>query len=59
MVASSVIIKNPAEIAASASARAFDLALPREVGRDRVMTDSMLEGCRQRVLSATTGWLTL
>jgi hypothetical protein len=54
-----VIIKNPAEIAASASAPAFDVALPREAGTDRVMIDSMLEGCRRRVRSATTDWLTL
>jgi hypothetical protein len=53
-----VIIKNPAEIAASASAWLFDLPRPEELGTEAA-SNFMLQGCRPCALSATTGWLTL
>ncbi len=59
IVASSVIIRNPAEIAASASAWPFDLPRPPELGTEWAASNFMLQGCRPGALWATTGWLTL
>ena len=59
IVASSVIIRKPAEIAANASPRPFGSPRPRDLGRQRLASTSMPTGCRPPTRSATTGWLTL